>query len=162
MEGSGLIDRRKYKRFRVEERAFAVFGSRVWQLGKILDISRAGLAFRYISHADRSNGSSELLIYLADKGFRLEKVPFETVWDSELSDQLPSASITMRCRGVQFTELTQDQRAQLGNFIRNHTSVRDMRTSPGDRRQIYSLRYFRDGGVERRRGKERRSQSNAT
>lgn len=156
MERKELYERRKYKRFRVQERAFVAFGSHVSELGRIIDIGRGGLSFRYIAYGGRSNGSPELEICLADKSFSLEKVPFKTVWDFEIADQFPSSRITMRRRGVQFGKLPQDQIPQLGYFIRNHTRVLEMRRFRGDRRKVYDLDYFMNGGVERRRGKERR------
>ena len=159
MESKELFERRKNRRFRVQERAFAVFGTQVSELGQITDISRGGLSVRYIAHGDRSKGSSELEIYLADKSFSLKKVPFKSVWDFEIADQFPSSPITMRRRGVQFGLLTQEQIPQLDYFIRNYTGVPEMRRFKGDRREVYDLDYFFNGGVERRRGKGRRSQS---
>jgi hypothetical protein len=153
------IERRKHERFRIRKPAFAAFGSQVWQLGHIIDISKVGLSFRYIAHGARSNGSSALEIYLADKSFHLEKVKFETVWDSELADQLPSSSIPVRRRGVRFEELTQGQRVQLASFIRNHPAALDMRRSRRDRREAYDLDYLLKGGDERRSGEERRTRS---
>jgi hypothetical protein len=160
MKRKELVERRRYKRFLVQEGAFAVFGSHVSEVGQIIDISRDGLSFRYIANGDRdrANGSSELEIYLAEKSFCLEKVPVKTVWDFEMADQFPSSPMTMRRRGVQFGELTQEQIPQLGCFIRNHTKVSEMRHFKGDRRKVYDLDYFLDGGAERRGGKERRAQ----
>jgi len=149
-------ERRKYRRFPVRERTFAVFGSRVSELGQIMDISRAGVGIRYITHRDRSSASSELEIYLADRSFHVEKVPFKTVWDVEIANLFPSTSITMRQRGVQFGELTQGQIDRLGYFICNHTRVVEMTRSGGDRRKVYDLDYFFIGGTERRSGKKRR------
>ena len=149
-------ERRKYRRFGIRERAFAVFGSRISEVGQITDISRGGVGIRYITHRDRSSASSELEIYLADRSFHVEKVPFKTVWDVEIANLFPSTSITMRRRGVQFRELTQDQIARLGYFIWNHTRVVEMGRSGGDRRKVYDLDYFFTGGIERRSGKKRR------
>jgi hypothetical protein len=151
-----LVERRKHKRFRMQNSAFVVFGSHAGELGWIIDISRGGLGFRYIAYGDRPNGSSELVIYSADKSFYLEKLPFRTVWDFEVADQFPSSPMTMRRRGVQIGELTQEQIAQLPYFIKNHTTILEMRRSRGDRRQVYDLDYFLNGWDERRSGKEQR------
>jgi len=75
----------------MQNSAFVVFGSHAGELGRIIDSSRGGLGFRYIAYGDRPNGSSELVIYSADKSFYLEKLPFRTVWDFEVADQSPPA-----------------------------------------------------------------------
>lgn len=151
-----LVERREYKRFRMQKSAFVVFGSHAGELGRIMDISRGGLGLRYIAYGDRPNGLSELVIYLADKSFYLEKAAFKTVWDFEIAGQFPSSLMTMRRRGVQFGKLTQEQISQVAYFIENHTAVVEMRRPQGDRRQVYDLDYFLNGGDERRSAKERR------
>jgi len=45
MERKELVERRRYKRFRVQEGAFAVFESHVSEVGQIRDIAGAGLRF---------------------------------------------------------------------------------------------------------------------
>jgi hypothetical protein len=80
-----------------------------------------GLAFRYISDGDQVNESRELEIYLANNGFHLKEVPFNTISDLELPNEFPLSSIIMRRRGVQFGELPQTRVSQLEYFIQNHT-----------------------------------------
>jgi len=121
MDSKEVVDKRKHKRFRSQDLAFVALGSHSREIGQIIDISRGGLAFRYIADGDRLNESRELEIYLAKYGFHLEKVPFNTISDFELTSELPLSSIIMRRCGVQFGELTQDQVSQLGYFIQNHT-----------------------------------------
>ena len=121
MDSKEVVDKRKHKRFRSQDLAFAAFGSHSKEIGKILDISRGGLAFRYIADGDRLNESHELEIYLANNGFHLKKVPFNTISDFELTSEFPLSSIIMRRPGVQFEELTQTMVSQLGYFIQNHT-----------------------------------------
>lgn len=121
MDSKEVVDKRKHKRFRSQDLAFAAFGSHSKEIGQILDISRGGLAFRYIADGDRLNESRELEIYLANNGFHLKEVPFNKISDFELTSEFPLSSIIMRRRGVQFGELTQDHVSQLGYFIQNHT-----------------------------------------
>ena len=45
MERKELVERRRYKRFRVQEGAFAVFGSHASEVGQIRDIAGAGMRF---------------------------------------------------------------------------------------------------------------------
>lgn len=43
-----LVDRRKHKRFRVPESAFVTLRTHDVRVAQIIDISRGGLAFRYV------------------------------------------------------------------------------------------------------------------
>jgi hypothetical protein len=119
-----IVERRKHKRFQVQDGAFAVAmppQPRSTPPGQIIDVSRGGLAFRYIAGEEGSNGSFELIILLANNNFHLDKVPFETISDFEIANEVPFSSITMRRRGVQFGKLTDKQISQLDYFIRNYT-----------------------------------------
>ena len=119
------VDRRRHKRFQVRDSAFVVLRA-PWphftKVGQIIDISRQGLAFRYIADEGRSNGSSELEILLGNQSFYLDKVPFKTISDSKTDNDIPFSSIKMRRSGVQFGKLTPEQISQLKYFIWNHTT----------------------------------------
>ena len=121
MDSKEVVDNRKHTRFRSQDLAFAAFGSHDKEIGQIIDISMGGLAFRYIADGDQLNVSRELEIYLANNGFHLKKVPFNTISDFELPNEFPLSSIIMRRRGMQFGELLQTQVSQLEYFIQNHT-----------------------------------------
>ena len=54
------MDRRKDKRFRVNAGGFARLRSKPAKLGKIIDISRTGLALNYIDRYRQLGDSSEL------------------------------------------------------------------------------------------------------
>lgn len=120
-----IVEGRKHKRFRVQDGAFAVAGMpphpRCIPPGQIVDVSRGGLAFQYVAGEEEgSNGSFELVILVANNNFHSDKVPFETISDFEIANEVPFSSITMRRRGVQFGKLTDKQISQLDYFIRNH------------------------------------------
>ena len=120
-----MLERRKHKRFQLQNGAFAVLRAFSWphstqKLGQIIDMSMGGLAFSYIAEQEPSNGSFELGIFLADHSFHLRTIAFETISDLE-TNGVPFSSITMRRSGVQFRELTPKQISQLKYFIRNHT-----------------------------------------
>ena len=66
MERKKLVDRRIHKRFKVQDGALALLRANIRKVGQIIDISRGGLAFRYMSNGERLNGSFELNILLAD------------------------------------------------------------------------------------------------
>jgi hypothetical protein len=120
-----IVERRKDKRFQAEDGAAAVF-RRPWphstRLGQIIDISKGGLAFRYIAGEEQSHGPSELEILWGDCSVRLDKMPFETISDFKTATEAPLNSIEMMRSSVQFGELTSEQMSQLEYFIRNHTT----------------------------------------
>jgi len=125
-----IVERKTHKRFRAQDGAFAVAGMpphpRCIPPGQIVDVSRGGLAFQYVAGEEEEeeegpNGSFELLILLANTNFHIDKVPFETISDFKIANEVPFSSITMRRRGVQFGNLTDKQISQLDYFIRNYT-----------------------------------------
>lgn len=122
MERKELVDRRIHKRFKVQDGALALLRANIRKVGQIIDISRGGLAFRYMSNGERLNGSFELDILLANNGFRLEKVPIKSVSDFEIANETSFSSITMRRLCAQFGELKHNQISQLEYFILNYTT----------------------------------------
>ena len=121
-----LVDRRKHKRLQAQEGAFVLLGPNSVILGHVVEISIGGLAFLYITGEKPPSGSSELEILLAeqledDNSFYFDKVPFKTISDFAIANELSLGSITIRRRGVQFGELTHNQTSALEYFIQNHT-----------------------------------------
>jgi hypothetical protein len=114
-------ERRQDPRYRAQDFAFAVFRAHVSKLGQIMDISRSGLAFRYIAAKEWSNGLFEIDIFLADNGFYLYNLSVRTISDFEIANETALSSVAMRRRGMQFVELNQSQTYQLDYFIQNHT-----------------------------------------
>lgn len=115
-----LDDRRIHARFRVQEGAFAAPTSDARKLWQIIDISRGGLAFRYVDRGDVFEESSELEIITRDTLFSLENIPFRSISDSEIADEA-FLNYPLRRHGVEFGTLGFTQKSQLENFIENHT-----------------------------------------
>ena len=120
------VDRRKHKRFQVPRyTAYAALRPH-WphsgMLGDIIDISRGGLAFRHTAIKKRSRSLFELKILLADGSFFLDRIPFDTISDIEVENELSLESVPVWRRSVQFGELTDSQTLQLEYFIQNHTA----------------------------------------
>ncbi len=118
-------ERRKHKRFQVQPGRVAVLTPR-WPhstiVGDILDISRHGLALRYVADEAPSNRSSDLTIVSAKPSFHLRKLPFKTVSDFEIA-KVPFSSMAPRRLGLQFGDLTQEQASRLEYFITAHTAA---------------------------------------
>jgi hypothetical protein len=115
------IEKRKHKRFRAKEGAYAVLSGSVSKMGEILDIGKNGLAFRYIDIGDRPNETCALDILCEDRGFRVENVGFRIIYDLDASKNFPFSTIPMRRCGGQFTGLSNGQIYDLEFFMERCT-----------------------------------------
>ncbi|MCP4745065.1 MAG: hypothetical protein GY874_02835 [Desulfobacteraceae bacterium] len=138
-------DRRRYERYYVKNRIFAVVRSKNHQLneiekmsqgeialavikskplrmGEIIEISRGGLSFSYIVNEKALSSFSEMDILFADEDFYLSKVPFVPVKDSELEPNAPYDIISMKRLAVQFGGLSEKQKNQLRHVLKNFTT----------------------------------------
>ena len=148
--------RRNNTRFRVPEGTFAKVKGSANKVGQMIDISKGGLAFRYIDIGERPNRSFELDMIVKNNGFHLGNVPLITTSDLEADKEFAFSSIPMRRSGGQFGELMDSQISQLEYFIQNHTigEVKDRRSGI-DRRQNndpqykdYERRSTQEGRIE--------------
>jgi hypothetical protein len=114
-------ERRQQKRFKAQEGAFAALVNPCSQLGQIKDISKLGLSFQYIETEERPQEACELKIILGSHGLYIDKLPYETITDIEISSEYSFSSIKMRQVSLKFGQLTSAQQARLENFITNHT-----------------------------------------
>jgi hypothetical protein len=121
------VERRKHKRFQVPTGSIVSFGPHSTVLGKIIDMSMGGLAFRYI--AEGSANGLHLDIFLKEHNFYMGKVQFKIIGDFEIdnkvlykiSDGVVPRRRTIRRGSVQFGDLTRQQEAELGHFLQNYT-----------------------------------------
>jgi hypothetical protein len=116
----GFDEHRKHKRFQVPGGVFVGFGPRANKVGQIVDVSKGGLAYRYVG-CEESNDASHLDIFVTEKDFYMGAVPFKTVCDFQVVDRVAASPMTMRRCGVQFRKLSRKQNAQLECFIQQHT-----------------------------------------
>ena len=114
-------ERRKHKRIRSKEGAYTVLSGPVSKMGQILDISRGGLAFRYIDIGDRPRETCVLDLLREDNIFRVENVGFKIISDLDASKDFPFSTIPMRRCGGQLTGLSDRQIYDLEYLIENYT-----------------------------------------
>jgi len=100
--------------------ACAVFNASPAKLGKIDNISMGGLMFHHVDSKAQLNQALVLDILLADCGFYLANMPFKTITDVVIPEDVPGDSIEMRQVRLQFQKLNAIQQARLKNFILNH------------------------------------------
>ena len=139
------VEHRYHKRFRLNEEAYAlirsisigplkingksmgciacaVFNARPARLGKIDNISMGGLMFHHVDSKTQPSEALVLDILLADCGFYLASMPFETITDAVLPDDISGNSLEIRQVRLQFENLNVDQQARLKDFILKHGS----------------------------------------
>jgi len=63
-----LLEQRKHKRFRPQDGTYAILRGPGKKLGQVINISRGGLAFRYIDIGERPKRSFELDISIEEDG----------------------------------------------------------------------------------------------
>jgi len=143
-------NRRKHQRFMVKEGAFAVMKPGYKNLGQIKNISMGGLAYRHIADKRAENGLYKMDIFLSNKNFYLENIPFRTVTVLDEASEFPYSSVMMKRHCIQFVDLDSDQKQMLDYFIMNHTLER---RSGKDRRRAADPNYI---GPERRGLMDRR------
>jgi hypothetical protein len=81
-----------------------------------------GLAFRYFGKEALKKRAPYLNIFIVRKYAAIENIPFLTVSDVKIYDDLPVDSLTRRC-SVRFGDLTKKQRTSLMHIIENHTNL---------------------------------------
>jgi hypothetical protein len=115
------VERRKHKRFRVQEGAFVILKPSDTGAGRLVNISMGGLMFEYVATKEPSVEATELELFVTDSVFRLYGVPCRSVWDLPVYIH-PTMPLQKRRSGVEFGQLSPHQRSQLEFFIENHTS----------------------------------------
>jgi hypothetical protein len=114
-------ERRQQPRFKVADGVFAALVNHTSKLGQIRDISKRGLAFRYIDYGDEAGENTELKIIIGSGGVYLDKLPFTKVTDFEIKNENSFSFLKMRQIGLKFGKLTAQQLIRLEHFIQNHT-----------------------------------------
>lgn len=115
-------DRRKHKRYKISDVAFAVLKSEMNEdLGQITNISRGGLAFEYFVGSRKMEKASFLDIMLIKNEFYIHQIPVRTIADFNISNELPFSTITKRRQSVCFESLDEVQEKQIDYLIRFHS-----------------------------------------
>jgi hypothetical protein len=129
------IDRRKHRRYQVQDGAFAalISGSNA-KLGLINDICEEGLAFRYVvDDSDQENecvhNSCTLDILFDAEGYFLESIPCTTIWERPLQSEDSFSHLVLKKCSVHFGPLTSEQRAKLIYFINNFAQQTQVTTA---------------------------------
>jgi hypothetical protein len=119
------VERRKSKRYKTVEGAYAAISPKSHKLGQIIDISMSGLAFKYIDIGNddtKRQSHSEESIFLSSMGSYVGNLPFKTISDTEVTNTPSFSSMKVRERHVQFTDLSFKQLFDLDCYLRNNVT----------------------------------------
>lgn len=119
------VERRKNKRYKAVEGAYAAISPNSHKLGQIIDISMGGLSFKYIDTSNESitdEKAPEETIFLSSMGYYVGDLPFKTVADYEVTNAPSFSSMKVRKRHIQFTDLSFKQLFDLDYYLRNNVS----------------------------------------
>ena len=115
------IERRRYQRFGISDRAFAAFQPEPAVLVPITDISMGGLGLSAIESDEQINSSSQLELMAADCSFYMPNLSFDLIPTFKTFSVDHSNLPDGRHFGIQFEKLMPNQRSQLKYFIRSYT-----------------------------------------
>ena len=108
-------ERRRHPRFDVGDNVL-VFSSDTF--GQILNISKSGLAYRFLTVKDDWIDSIIEIGFLnTETGFYLDKLNCKIITSNDSEPIHPSSSTLVRTNGVEFINLTDDQHTCINNFL---------------------------------------------
>jgi len=119
------VERRKNKRYKAVEGAYAAISPNSHKLGQIIDISMGGLSFKYIDtsgETKRQDSLNEEAIFLSSMGYYVGDLPFKIVADYEVTNAPSFSSMKVRKRHLKFTDLTFKQLFDLDYYLRNNVT----------------------------------------
>lgn len=125
MNEQKILEKRKNRRYKAIDGAYAAISPNSKKLGQITDISMGGLCFKYI---DISKGSQDFRtrqkesIFLSSMGHYVGDLPFRIVSDYEVANEPTFSFMTVRKSHVQFTGLNLRQLFDLNNYLENNVS----------------------------------------
>jgi hypothetical protein len=119
------VERRRNKRYKAVDGAYAAISPNSHKLGQIIDISMGGISFKYIdtSNDDKDeNHIPEESVFLSSMGYYVGDLPFQIISDYEVTNAPSFSSMKVRKRHVQFTDLSFKQLFDLDYYLRNNVS----------------------------------------
>jgi hypothetical protein len=118
------IERRKHKRFRIDELTFLIFRPEFQHLGKIKDISEGGVSFERLDldEASEDQLDGEIDIFSSQGSFYASGIQCKTVWEIDVLENsafLFNLHVGRHC-GLKFVGLTEEQRGLINSFLKEH------------------------------------------
>jgi len=116
------IERRKDFRYKVKDNEFHIFNQGSKIAGKLIDISKGGLAYQYMPIKDKKLESNLYdIISAGSQHFYLFDIICKTIYDtSDLIVNQNSIDTERRRRGLQYGKLTENQLGKFELLLRNY------------------------------------------
>ena len=121
-KGKKQTERRQNTRIKPAAGAFAAIASDFDRIGNIVDISRGGLAFHYVSTRESWIGAKAIDIFHKDIELFLKGIPIKPVLEMDLAKDNASSSVLVRRMNVEFVDLNQEQAQQLDHLLREYAT----------------------------------------
>jgi hypothetical protein len=113
---SYLRERRKHDRFVVRKLAIAVPNTPTSQIAKIVNISKGGIAVRYLEQKNWLKNADTIDI-LVNSNFMMNNIPIKNVNDFKVTNPVSFSIISERQCCLQFGALSPEQELLLNEFI---------------------------------------------
>ena len=116
------VERRKNKRYKAIDGAYASISPNLQKLGQIIDISMGGVCFKYIDTSnDGQNDETqqEDSIFLSTDGYYTGNLPIKIVGDYAVTNEPSFSSMKVKKMHIQFTDLSVRKLFNLDYFLRN-------------------------------------------
>jgi DNA-binding response OmpR family regulator len=117
------IDRRRYKRFKLNQEATARPHNTSADQFRIIDISVGGLAFCYKEKKKECDRNPERSIDICLDSFNLGNIPFKTISNAPVKEKSAHNNEWAGRCSIQFVDLSPNHINQLDSFIKNRTRL---------------------------------------
>jgi hypothetical protein len=114
-------ERRKHDRFEVRNLAIAVPNKPSSQIARIVNISKGGLAVRYLEQTNWL-GNADAIDILVNNSFLMSNIPIKTVSDFKVENSVSFSIISERQCCLQFGPLSPEQELLLDEFTLRYTA----------------------------------------
>ena len=114
-------ERRRHRRYKVKDNAFAVISPDPVKLVPVVDISMGGLGIYVNEGSKLMDDSPKLEIMVADCSFYLDNLPYEIIENIKAFSGNASNMLNGRRFNLKFGNLRPAQKARLKFFMRNYT-----------------------------------------
>lgn len=117
---TSMEERRKYRRFPVQEGTLAVLRPSPSRLCQIENISMGGMMVRYIQVEQSQHDFSNLTLLKSGGHSIIEELPFAIIGDAEVDRPLPFSTLPLRRSHIRFGEMNEEQQQELEEFIKSY------------------------------------------
>ena len=114
-------ERRKHQRYQVPNLVIAVPQKSHSQVARIVNISKGGMAVRYVDQKDWLGNANEIDI-LVNSDFFMTSIPIESIRDFKVDNQISFSIIRERQCCLQFGRLSPAQEQLLDELMMNYTA----------------------------------------